>query len=278
MKAVWICLIVLLALGLLWLLMIFCKRKKSTFSALGKYYYAHRGLHDAKNGVPENSLLAFRRAVEHGYGTELDVHLTKDGKLVVMHDESLKRTAGVDRRLCDMTAEELAACRLEGTEEKVPYLEEVLPIFAGKTPLVVEIKPCKGNHAELTGRTCALLDRFPELEYCMESFDPRVLWWLRRHRPEIVRGQLSCNFLKDRNGLVLPAAFLLTNLMTGFLTAPDFIAYRFSDRKNASLRLCRRLWGVQEFSWTIRRAQDAKTALDDDCLIIFEHCVPGEKK
>ncbi len=278
MKAVWICLIVLLALGLLWLLMIFCKRKKSTFSALGKYHYAHRGLHDAKNGVPENSLLAFRRAVEHGYGAELDVHLTKDGKLVVMHDESLKRTAGVDRRLCDMTAEELAACRLEGTEEKVPYLEEVLPIFAGKTPLVVEIKPCKGNHAELTGRTCALLDRFPELEYCMESFDPRVLWWLRRHRPEIVRGQLSCNFLKDRNGLVLPAAFLLTNLMTGFLTAPDFIAYRFSDRKNASLRLCRRLWGVQEFSWTIRRAQDAKTALDDDCLIIFEHCVPGEKK
>ena len=52
MKAVWICLIVLLALGLLWLLMIFCKRKKSTFSALGKYYSAHRGLNDSKNGVP----------------------------------------------------------------------------------------------------------------------------------------------------------------------------------------------------------------------------------
>ena len=91
-----------------------------------------------------------------------------------------------------------------------------------------------------------------------------------------MRGQLSCNFLKDRNGLVLPAAFLLTNLMTGFLTAPDFIAYRFSDRKNASLRLCRGLWGVQEFSWTIRSAEDAKTALDDGCLIIFEHCVPEE--
>ena len=173
MKAVWICLIVLLALGLLWLLMIFCKRKKSTFSALGKYYYAHRGLHDAKNGVPENSLLAFRRAVEHGYGAELDVHLTKDGKLVVMHDESLRRTAGVDRRLCDMTAEELAACRLEGTDEPVPYLEEVLPIHEGKTPLVVEIKPYKGNHAELTKRTCELLDRFPQLIYCIESFDPR---------------------------------------------------------------------------------------------------------
>lgn len=278
MKIVWIVLCVLAALTLLWALSLCCKRRKPGFFGLSDWHYAHRGLHDAKNGVPENSLLAFHRAVEHGYGAELDVHLTKDGRLVVMHDESLKRTAGVDRKLCDMTAGELAACHLEDTEEKIPYLEEVLPIFEGKTPLVVEIKPCGRNHAELTRLTCELLDCYPKLNYCIESFDPRVLWWLRRHRPEIVRGQLSCNFLRDRNGLMLPAAFLLTNLMTSFLTAPHFIAYRFSDRKNASLRLSRRLWGVQEFSWTIRSAEDAKTALDDGCLIIFEHCVPEEKK
>lgn len=278
MKIVWIILCVLAALALLWVLSLCCKRRKPGFFGLSDWHYAHRGLHDAKNGVPENSLLAFRRAVEHGYGAELDVHLTKDGRLVVMHDESLKRTAGVDRSLCDMTAEELAPCRLEGTEEKIPYLEEVLPIFEGKTPLVVEIKPCKRNHAELTRLTCEMLDRYPKLNYCIESFDPRVLWWLRRHRPEIVRGQLASNFIKDRNGLMLPAAFLLTNLMTSFLTMPHFIAYCFSDRKNASLRLSRKLWGVQEFSWTIRSAEDAKTALDDGCLIIFEHCVPEEKK
>ena len=220
--------------------------------------------------------MAFRLAVEHGYGAELDVHLTRDGRLAVMHDESLRRTAGVVRDLRDMTEEELAACRLEGTDEKVPFLEEVLPIFEGKAPLVVEIKPCKGNHAELTRRTCELLDRYPKLDYCIESFDPRVLWWLRRHRPEIVRGQLSSNFMKERSGLALIVRFILTNLLTGFLTAPDFIAYNYDCRSNLSLRLCRAIWRVQEFSWTIRSAENAKTALDDGCLIIFEHCVPPE--
>ena len=270
----WICAGVLLLLGLLWLLALCAKRRKSGFFGLESYHYAHRGLHDSRQGVPENSLSAFRLAVQAGYGAELDVHLSQDGRLVVMHDESLKRTAGVERNICDMTAQELDACRLEGTEEKIPYLEEVLPLFAGKTPLVVEIKPCKGNHARLTELTCRLLDRFPEVSYCIESFDPRVLFWLRRHRPQIVRGQLSCNFLKDRNNLAWPLAFLLTNLLTGFLTLPHFIAYRFSDRRNPSLRLCRRLWGVQEFSWTIRSPEEAEEALKDGCLIIFEHCRP----
>lgn len=278
MKIVWILLAVLLGLGLLWLLAIFCRKKKNAFSALNAHNYAHRGLHNAKHGVPENSLLAFRLAVEHGYGAELDVHLTKDGRLAVMHDESLQRTAGIARDLCSMTADELAECLLEGTDEKVPFLEEVLPIFEGKAPLIVEIKPHKGNHAELTRRTCELLDRYPKLDYCIESFDPRVLWWLRRHRPEIVRGQLSSNFMKERSGLALITGFILTNLLTDFLTAPDFIAYNFASRRNLSLRLCRAIWRVQEFSWTIRSAEDAKTALDDNCLIIFEHCVPPEKR
>ena len=70
--------------------------------------------------------------------------------------------------------------------------------------------------------------------------------------------------------------FVLTNLLTGFLTAPDFIAYNYDCRRNLSLRLCRAIWRVQEFSWTIRSAENAKTALDDGCLIIFEHCVPPE--
>ena len=60
---------------------------------LRKFKYAHRGFHD-KPQIPENSLAAFRRAVEHGFGAELDIHLTKDGKLVVFHDSQLKRCTG----------------------------------------------------------------------------------------------------------------------------------------------------------------------------------------
>lgn len=265
-------LLALLVLLAAWLWMLRAKRKSSDFFGLAGYHYAHRGLHS--NGVPENSLTAFRLAVEHGYGAELDVHLSKDKRLVVIHDESLKRTTGVARDVSDCTAEELDRCRLEGTQEKIPYLEEVLPLFEGRTPLVIEIKAVRKNHAELTRLVCELLVNYPKLQFCIESFDPRVLRWLRKHRPQIIRGQLSSNFIKDRNGLPLPLAVLLTDLSLNFLTVPHFVAYRFQDRKRLSLRICRRLWGVQEFSWTIRNAAEAKTALDDGARIIFEHFRP----
>ena len=268
-------LIIVLILALLWVLAVQGRSSHPGMKELRGWNYAHRGLHG--NGAAENSMTAFRLAVENGYGMEFDLHLLKDGNLGVMHDSLLNRTTGQAGRIEDLYTQDLKNYRLENTEDTIPQFADVLTLVDGKVPLIIELKPEDGNHAKLAETACNMLKGYKGV-YCIESFDPRVLWWLRRHRPEIVRGQLSCNFLKDRNGLVLPAAFLLTNLMTGFLTAPDFIAYRFSDRKNASLRLCRRLWGVQEFSWTIRRAQDAKTALDDDCLIIFEHCVPGEKE
>ncbi len=274
----WYGVLALLILVALWLLALRTKRRKYGFYGLAAYHYAHRGLHDAERGIPENSLLAFRLAVENGYGAELDVHLSKDGRLVVMHDESLLRTAGMEKNLCDCMAEELNSLRLEGTEEKIPYLEEVLPLFAGKTPLVIEIKAFRGNHAELTRRVCNLLKNYPELRFCIESFDPRVLLWLRRHRPDIVRGQLSCSFYRDRNGLTALTAFALTELLTNFLTVPHFIAYRYCDRKRPAPAICRKLWGVQEFSWTIQSEEDAEQALQDGALIIFEHCRPKPER
>lgn len=276
MTAAVIILTALLCFAALWLLSLRGKRAKPGFFGLAAWHYAHRGLHGA--GAPENSMEAFRRAVACGYGAELDVHLTKDGRLAVMHDESLRRTAGIEKNLCDCTSEELTAVRLEGTEEHLPYLEEVLPIFAGKAPLVIELKPFHRNHAALTEQVCALLNQFPNLQFCVESFDPRVLLWLKRYRPDIVRGQLSCDFVRDRNGLAAATARLLTGLTANFLTVPHFVAYKFEDRNRLALRVCRSLWGVQEFSWTIRSMEDAKTALDGGALIIFEDCRPEGRK
>ena len=272
MKTVLIVLSALALLAALWLLSLRGKRKKAGFFGLEKWHYAHRGLHG--DGVPENSLQAFQLAVQNGYGAELDVHLSRDGRLVVMHDESLKRTAGVERNIVDCTAAELDQMRLEGTAQKIPYLEEVLPIFAGKAPLVIELKPTGGNHAALSKAVCAMLDGYPTLQFCIESFDPRVLLWLKKHRPDIVRGQLSCNFLRERSGLHLPLALLLTELSMNFLTVPHFVAYKFADRGRLSLRVCKRLWGVQEFSWTITDEREAKTAAQDGAILIFEHCRP----
>ena len=212
--------------------------------------------------------------MESGYGAELDVHLSKDGRLIVMHDESLARTAGVDRNIADCTAEELDALCLQGTEEKIPYLEEILPLFEGRTPLVIEIKAFGGNHAALTERVCALLDEFPDLKFCIESFDSRVLLWLKKHRPEIVRGQLSENFFKDRNGLNFLTAFLLTNLWMNALTRPHFVAYKLQDRKCLGAVISRCVWGVQEFNWTLRSAREISQVKKNGALPIFELCRP----
>ena len=133
------------------------RRDGPGWEKLEGFRYAHRGLHGP--GVPENSLAAFRRAAEAGYGAELDVHLTRDGRLVVIHDGDLERMCGVPGRVAEKTAEELAALRLAGSEEHIPLLEEVLPLFAGRAPLVVELKTDRHGAAALARDTVDCLDR-----------------------------------------------------------------------------------------------------------------------
>ena len=77
-------------------------------------------------------MAAFKRAAANGFGAELDVHLMKDGKLAVIHDASLLRTAGADVEIEDLTAEALEQYPLEGTEQRIPLLEEVLPLFTDR--------------------------------------------------------------------------------------------------------------------------------------------------
>lgn len=263
-------LLILLVLAEVWTLLLRCRRGHPGWKLLRQYRYAHRGYHD-KPHIPENSMAAFHRAIENGFGAELDVHLLKDGHLAVIHDANLKRTAGADVLVEDLTSEELKAYRLEGTDERIPLLDEVLALFEGKTPLVVELKPERGNHAELAAATCALLDRY-RVDYCIESFDPRCLIWLRKNRPEIIRGQLSSQFLRhgETAGHGKLTMWLLGNLMTNIAVQPDFIAYQFQDRKNPALAWCRKFYKVQEIDWTIRTKEEMQAAEQKGNLVIFE--------
>ena len=185
-------LIVIIVLIIFYVLSTICRRGHSGLPALFGWSYAHRGLHG--DGVPENSLLAFQRAVEAGYGSELDVHLLADGNLAIMHDSLLKRTTGADGRIEDLTADQLSCYKLEGTEESIPLLSDVLSLYGGKAPLIIELKPVGNNITQLCEKTCALLDHYKGV-YCVESFDPRCTFWFRKHRPDIIRGQLIESFL-----------------------------------------------------------------------------------
>ena len=262
-------LIIFLILALLYVLSLMGRHGKPEMEALKKWRYAHRGLHSP--GIPENSMAAFRAALENGYGIELDVHLLKDGSLGVIHDSDLKRVTGQDGFVEDLTAEELTNYHLLGTEQTIPQFRDVLALFSGKAPMIIELKSFRGNHDALSERVCREMEGYSGL-YCMESFDPRCLMWLWQNRPDVVRGQLSENFARHGDGKDLPGAvrWVLSNLLLNARTRPDFIAYRYEDRKCLSLRLCRSLYGAQEFSWTIRSKADMDAAEQDGALVIFE--------
>ena len=171
-----------------------------------------------------------------------------------------------------MTCQELSGCRLFGTQEKVPLFSQVLELVDGRTPLIVEIKSY-ARQEELCQKTMALLEGYPGL-YCVESFDPRVVRWFKRHHPGIIRGQLMC--YKPQEDMPGWMAFIGRNLLTNFLTRPHFEAYDFTTRHNASLRAARRVYGMQEVSWTLRSYEDYKAAKEDGCLCIFENFLPLE--
>lgn len=101
---------------------------------------AHRGLHAAGKGVPENSLPAFRAAAEAGYAIELDVHRASDGTLVVFHDHDLRRMTGARGTVERMDFRSLRRLRLGGTACTIPLLREVLECVGGRVPLLIELK------------------------------------------------------------------------------------------------------------------------------------------
>lgn len=259
-------------LFVLYVLSTYCRRGYKGLAALRGWSYAHRGLHG--NGIPENSLAAFSEAVRAGYGSELDVHLLADGELAVIHDSLLARTTGAQGRIEDLTAGQLGDYHLEGTDQTIPLLSQVLEIYAGAAPLIVELKPVGDNVDALCRKTCEQLDNYNGV-FCVESFDPRCVHWFRKNRPEIVRGQLTENFFKSETSK-LPAAlkFALKAQVFNFLTRPDFVAYKYADRKIFSNFLCRRIWGAQGVSWTLETIEEYNTAVKEGWIPIFENFRP----
>ena len=261
-------LILLLSLLILYTLSVMGRKGHPVLQALRGWAYAHRGLHG--NGIPENSMAAFRAALEAGYGIELDIHLLADGSLAVIHDSSLLRTTGCEGKIEDLTADQLANYHLEGTQETIPTFQEVLELYAGKAPLIIELKTASNNYAAICEAACKAMEGY-EGPWCIESFDPRCIRWLRLNRPDIIRGQLAENFVADKEMALHPALkFGITHQMGNFLLTPDFVAYKFSDRKTLGNFLVRKFWGVQGVTWTLRSQEDFDTAVAEGWLPIFE--------
>lgn len=239
-------------------------------------YYAHRGFHDNRLDAPENSLKAFKRAVQKGYGIELDIQLSKDKIPVVFHDFTLDRMCGIKGKVNEYTFAQLQQFKLGSSEERIPSLAQVLELVDGKVPLIVELK-IEWTDLSLCPVADALLREYKGI-YCVESFNPLGLLWYRKHNKRVMRGQLSDAFAKDKNKKLQGILYwALENLLFNFLTKPDFIAYNYRFYRNKSRAICRYVYGGLAVAWTIRSQEDLKQRQEDFDLFIFDSFTPEEK-
>lgn len=258
-------------LGVLLLLVAPRRAKKEQAEPFLRRNLAHRGLFDNAAGRPENSLAAFRYGVERGYGAELDVQLTRDGQVVVFHDDTLDRVCGVSGRVDAYPLSELQTFPLCGTDERIPLFSDVLTVFENRAPLIVELKSAP-DYAPLCEKTLSLLRAYTGA-YCVESFDPRIVRWFRRHAPDVMRGQLSESYRGWRANHPAFRAFCLSRVLTNVSTRPHFVAFGIPV-SNPCVRLYRRLGGLL-VAWTCRpRDDEARVRREYDC-IIFEGYEPG---
>lgn len=271
MLVIKIVLIVLAVLLVLYLLAIKPRMsQKSERSKFSGVYYAHRGLHSNDGEIPENSMPAFRRAMNRGYGIEMDVQLSKDGVPVVFHDFTLERMCGVEGKVCEYTYEELQQFFLAGGSEKIPRFADVLEMINGKVPLIIELK-VEWMDITVCPTVDELLRKYKGV-YCLESFNPLVLSWFRRYHNEVYRGQLAEAFMQtgNKSGLY----WCLQNLLFNGMTRPDFIAYNHEHQRNISRKLCRGLFRNTAVAWTIRNQAELDNAKKHFDIYIFEGFTP----
>lgn len=230
---------------------------------------AHRGLYNNKEGIVENTIKAFNKAIEKGYAIELDVQILKDGNLIVFHDDNLLRLTGKNKRVYDLTLEDIKSVNLLNTNEKIPTLKEVLDTVLGKVPLVIEIKSGIFSH----GIEKKLYDVLKEYngKFCIESFNPFSVLWFKNNASLVPRGLLTTkNYSSFKKFLIS----ITNNLsFTNKLLKLDFLACNY---KNINSKLIKRTKNskIYLFAYTINNEKEYEKLKDICDGIIFENFIP----
>ncbi len=248
-------------------------KRRERMAEYAGVYFAHRGLHDLKKGIPENSTAAFDRALLFGYGIELDIRLTSDNQFAVMHDRNLKRACGVDKNVEELSMNELKQLQLFGTAQTVPVFYDVLKRVAGKVPLLIEVKCEKGlDYKEIVRELAFYLDTY-DGKVLVESFHPGVLAMLCKERPQYLRGQLSERFCGMPLWMKMFASFTFN-----FLAKPDFISYKIEDDGFIGFVLQRWVFKAFAGGWTLRDQETEEAQRGNFDFFIFEGFSPKKKE
>ena len=234
---------------------------------------AHRGYHDHTGGCPENSLSAFRAAIEAGYGIELDVQLTGDGQAVVFHDDQLDRMTDATGSILTHCADELGKIRLLDTDDTIPTLADVLALVAGRVPLLIEIKDLFDTMVPTSGRleraVAKALGGY-QGQVAVMSFNPHCVAEIARLAPEIPRG-LATEYFDYELCVPIPPAICdrLREIPDYDDTLSSFISHRASDLgypRVAELKA----QGAVILCWTIRSTKEEAEARRVAANVTFE--------
>ncbi len=210
-----------------------------------KLNIAHRGLWDEE--IPENSLGAFQKCLDANTAIELDVHLLKDGTLVVFHDDDLRRMTGVNKKLKNCTYDEIKGLPLAGTKFTIPTFEEVLTLVDGRVLLDIEIKFDTKNF-KICRTLAEQLDSY-QGDFIIKSFSPFHIAWFRFKRPNFTRGLLVSRLKNAHLPNIVKRLFY--TMKFNFLAAPQFVAFDHRDLPNEKIeKLYER--GMPIYLWTIR--------------------------
>lgn len=238
---------------------------------------AHRGLHDAKAGIIENSLSAFRAAIDAGYGIELDLQSSLEGEAMVFHDYDLDRLTAEKGAPTQRLAADLQKIKLIGSMDTIPTFAEVLDLVDGRVPLLVEIKDQDGalgpNVGSLATRVATCLRDYNGPVAVM-SYNPHSIAALRNVAPDIPRGLTSRAFVNS-NWTEVPMRRLkeLTPLPDFDPLECCFISHNHNDLTSAPVTalLAR---NIPVLCWTIKSAQQEARARELATNITFEGYLP----
>ena len=232
---------------------------------------AHRGFHDNNSDAPENSLAAFKLAIENNYAMEMDVQMSSDGVLVVFHDDTLNRVCGVEGKICETPIAELKKLHLYNSSQTIPTMEEFLNLVDGRQPLLIEVKD-HANIGELEQKLTDMLHNYKG-EFIIESFNPFIIKWFYQNAPEFVRGQLSTDF-KDNKDLSWIKKYLLRHMIFNKSNHSQFIAYDIRDIKRPQIKRIKKKMPV--LAWTVRSPEEIEENREYFDNIIFQDFKPRD--
>lgn len=250
----WITLFILAGLAILYIWAIHPNASRKKFcQEYASWKFAHRGLWNRAAGIPENSMEAYREAIRNNYAIELDVHLTRDGRLAVFHDDTLQRMCGAPGSVESYSWEELCGMRLDHTDHRIPLFEDVLDLVHGQVPLLIELKVPTMSLA-LCPVVARALDAYSG-PFVVESFQPFALRWFRKNRPDVLVGQLASRYGKS---LKMNRLFKLlsSSLVVHVVSRPDFVAYNFRTADGLGIDLNQHVFRIPVFAWTVRSEQE----------------------